>query len=39
MLANISLEMWDFSPKAIFDMFENEIMNGKPQNSIYLRNI
>lgn len=26
MLANISLEMWDFSPKAIFDMFENEIM-------------
>ena len=39
MLANISLEMWDFSPKAIFDMFENEIMTGKPQNSIYLRNI
>lgn len=39
MLADISLEMWDFSPKAIFDMFENEMMTGKPQNSIYLRNI
>lgn len=38
-VSNISLEMWDFSPKAIFDMFENEIMTGKPQNSIYLRNI
>lgn len=39
MLADISLEMWNFSPNAIFDMFESEIVTGKPQNSFYLQNI
>lgn len=39
MLADISLEMWEFSPNAIFDMFESEIVTGKPQNSFYLQNI
>lgn len=37
MLADISLEMWDFPPAAIFNMWEAEIVTGKPQNSIYLR--
>ena len=39
MLADISLEMWDFSPNAIFDMFESEIVTEKPQNFFYLQNI
>ena len=39
MLADISLEMWKFSPNAIFDMFESEIVTGQPLNSFYLQNI
>ena len=37
MLINSELEMWEFSPLAILDMWENEKITGKPQNSGYLR--
>lgn len=37
MLSNPELEMWDFSPFGIFDMWENEQITGSPQNSLYLR--
>ena len=37
MLSNPELEMWDFSPYGIFDMWENEQITGSPQNSLYLR--
>ncbi len=37
MLKNPKLEMWDFGIPAIFDMWENENITGKPQSSIYLR--
>ncbi len=37
MLADINLEMWDFSPIGIFDMWESEQVTGTPQNSLYLR--
>lgn len=36
MLSNPELEMWDFSPYGIFDMWENEQITGSPQNSLYL---
>lgn len=38
MLNNEKMEMWDFGPKAIFDMYENEKITGNPRNSVYLRN-
>ncbi len=38
MLCDDSLEMWEFSPIALFDMWENEIATGNPRNSLYLRN-
>ena len=37
MLADKNLEMWDFSPAGIFDMWENERITGSPENSLYLR--
>lgn len=37
MLSNFKLEMWDFSPLAIFDMWEVEQISGNPRNSLYLR--
>lgn len=37
MLADEKLEMWDFSPIGIFDMWESEQVTGNPRNSLYLR--
>ena len=37
MLSDTELEMWDFSPFGIFDMWEAEQITGSPQNSLYLR--
>ena len=37
MLANPELEMWDFSPFGIFDMWEAEQVTGNPRNSLYIR--
>ena len=37
MLADEQLEMWDFSPFGIFDMWEAEQITGNPRNSLYLR--
>ncbi|KFI65686.1 hypothetical protein BCUN_0181 [Bifidobacterium cuniculi] len=32
-----TLEMLDFSPAGIFDMWESERVTGDPRNSLYLR--
>lgn len=37
MLINPELEMWDFSPFGIFDMWEAEQVTGNPRNSLYIR--
>ena len=37
MLCNPELEMWEFSPVGIFDMWETEIVTGDPRNSLYIR--
>lgn len=37
MLVNEELQMWDFSPLGIFDMWESEQITGDPGNSLYLR--
>ena len=37
MLCDDSLEMWEFSPIALFDMWENEIATGNPRNSLYFK--
>lgn len=37
MLEDNELKMWHFSPIAIFDMWENEVITGDPRNSLYLR--
>lgn len=37
MLCNPALEMWDFSPIGIFDMWESEQITGNPRNSLYIR--
>lgn len=37
MLSNPELEMWEFSPAGIFDMWETEQITGSPKNSLYLR--
>lgn len=39
MLENIDLKMYEFSPLAIFDMWENEKITGTPQTSVYLRSV
>jgi len=37
MMINEELEMWEFSPIGIFDMWESEKETGDPRNSLYLR--
>lgn len=37
MLTDPELEMIEFSPLAIFDMWEVEQLTGNPRNSLYLR--
>lgn len=37
MLENADLAMWEFSERAIFDMWEAEKVTGDPCNSAYLR--
>ena len=37
MLENADLAMWDFSERAVFDMWEAEKVTGDPRNSAYLR--
>lgn len=37
MLSDPKLEMWDFSPIGIFDMWENEQITGDPRTSLYIR--
>lgn len=37
MLSNSELEMWEFSPVGIFDMWETELVTGDPRNSLYIR--
>ena len=37
MLENADLAMWEFSERAIFDMWESERVTGDPRNSVYLR--
>lgn len=37
MLTDEELEMWDFSPMGIFDMWEAEQITGNPRNSLYIR--
>ena len=39
MLENIDLKMYEFSPLAIFDMWENEKITGTPQTSVYLESV
>lgn len=39
MLENIDLKMYEFSPLAIFVMWENEKITGTPQTSVYLRSV
>lgn len=37
MLRNPKLEMWEFSPLGIFDMWECEQVTGEPRTSLYIR--
>ncbi|QFJ54038.1 hypothetical protein [Pseudobutyrivibrio xylanivorans] len=37
MLEDEELAMWEFSERAIFDMWESEKITGDPRNSVYLR--
>lgn len=37
MLIDPELEMWDFSPCGLFDMWESEQVTGDPRNSLYIR--
>lgn len=37
MLEDAEYAMWDFSERAIFDMWEAEHITGDPRNSVYLR--
>ena len=37
MLANPAMEMWQFGPEGIFNIWETEKITGSPQNSAYLR--
>ena len=37
MLSNPKLEMCEFIPHGIFDMWEAEQITGNPRNSLYLR--
>ena len=37
MLENTKMAMWEFSDRAVFDMWEVERVTGDPRNSVYLR--
>lgn len=37
MLEDTDMAMWEFSARAIFDMWEVEKITGNPRNSVYLR--
>ena len=37
MLEDAEMAMWEFSERAIFDMWEVEQITGDPRNSVYLR--
>ena len=37
MLSNPALEMWEFCPDVIMEMWECEQITGNPRNSVYLR--
>ena len=37
MLENADMAMWEFSGRAVFDMWEAERVTGDPRNSAYLR--
>lgn len=37
MLSDPPLEMWQFAPAGVFDMWESEQITGDPRNSLYLR--
>ena len=37
MFVDPALEMTDFSPAGIFDMWESEQVTGDPRNSLYIR--
>ena len=37
MLEDADMAMWDFSARAIFDMWEVEKITGNPRNSVHLR--
>lgn len=37
MLENPELAMWEFSARAVFDIWEVERVTGDPRNSVYLR--
>lgn len=37
MLANPQMEMWQFGPEGIFNIWESERVTGSVQNSAYLR--
>ena len=37
MLANPAMEMWQFGPEGLFNIWETEKVTGSPKNSAYLR--
>ena len=37
MLANPAMEMWQFGPEGLFDIWESEKVTGFSKNSAYLR--
>ena len=37
MISNPELEMWEFSPAGIFDIWEPELVTCEPRHSLYLR--
>ena len=37
MLANPAMEMWQFGPEGLFNIWECEKVTGSPKNSAYLR--
>ena len=37
MLEDADMAMWEFSVRAIFDMWEAEKITGNPRNSVHLR--
>lgn len=37
MLENADMAMWEFSERAVFEIWESEKVTGDPRNSVYLR--